>query len=225
MNIEEKLEWIKTLKIGDVVRNCKSENLLIKHISGRGFDMVVEFEGRESCSAVYCLEKVTEECHRNHIDFAAFGNWDCPRCSTSRNIFISKCQRFRKCNLFHEDDVVECDECDFSSTVAELAMYYDRGLKTESQFLEFQESLKEKEKQKEWSLRFRKHLEENEKIVRNWPKWEQEILGGTAVDNSPALSNEEKKDVLILTLRAANRQLQEELADVKQRLRQLWRSI
>jgi len=27
---------------------------------------------------------------------------------------------------------------------------------------------------------FRRHLEESEKIVRNWPVWEQQILGGKA---------------------------------------------
>lgn len=42
MTKEEKLEWAKTLKVGDVVCDCRYNHFKIKSLSGEGYDMSVE---------------------------------------------------------------------------------------------------------------------------------------------------------------------------------------
>ena len=56
MTLEEKLIWVNTLKVGDLVRDCRSKHLKIAEIGGEGYDCQIVLEDGACCSAMNCCD-------------------------------------------------------------------------------------------------------------------------------------------------------------------------
>ena len=62
---EKKKEWAKSLKVGDVVCDCRYKHLKIAEISGQdsdnAYDIDVVLEDGSSCSIIHCCDRVNHD--------------------------------------------------------------------------------------------------------------------------------------------------------------------
>lgn len=69
MTKEDKKEWARSLKVGDVVCDCRLKHLKIKEIidqeSDNVYDMVVILEDDAHCSVMNCCDPVSHDWKHN----------------------------------------------------------------------------------------------------------------------------------------------------------------
>lgn len=58
---DEKDKWICTLKVGDIIEDCRCKHLAIKHILQEPYDCTLVLEDNAQCSAKYCCDPIGEK--------------------------------------------------------------------------------------------------------------------------------------------------------------------